>query len=81
MTLANADLMCAHSLAGLMVSCNKNPARCVQMAPGSLSLSLSCSQRPLRLNCGVLPACRESISTGSGFVGWQVSSGGTIETG
>lgn len=54
-----------------MVSCNKNAAPGVQMAPGSLSLR--CLQRPLRLNCGVLPAGRESIPTGSGFVGWQVS--------
>lgn len=62
-----------------MVSCNKNGAPGIQMAPGSLSLA--CSQQPLRLNCGVLPVCNESISTGGGFVGWQVSSGGTIETG
>lgn len=62
-----------------MVLCNKNAFPGVQMAPSSLSLG--CSQRPLRLNCGVLPAGRESISTGSGFVGWQVSSRGTIERG
>lgn len=81
MTLANADIMCARSLVGwsFMVSCNKNAAPGVQMAPGSLSLR--CLQRPLRLNCGVLPAGRESIPSGSGFVGWQVSSGGTIERG